>query len=92
MENPLFFDDENIPLVTHYDGDHEGNHNDDSDEHNPPNTAVEETLFTTPSSINKQSTSTSQIRPKVKQDSCIVQALKCDRGSTVNQSRLIYQY
>ena len=53
-----------MPLVTHHDGDQEGDHDDDYDDYNAPNTTVEETTFATPSSTDKQPTSTLQLRQK----------------------------
>lgn len=38
MENPIFVDDENIPLITHHDNDND--HNIDYDEYNTLNTTV----------------------------------------------------
>lgn len=38
MENPIFVDDENIPLITHHD--HDNNHNIDYDVYNTLNTTV----------------------------------------------------
>ena len=67
MGNPIFFDDENIPLVTHHDKNCEANHSDDYDNFNTPNIAVKETKFTAPSSTSQQSTLTLQLRQKVKE-------------------------
>ena len=67
MGNPIFFDDENIPLVTRHDKNCEANHSDDYDNFNTPNTAVKETTFTAPSSTSQQSTLTLQLRQKVKE-------------------------
>ena len=67
MGNPIFFDDENIPLVTRHDKNCEANHSDDYDNFNTPNIAVKETKFTAPSSTSQQSTLTLQLRQKVKE-------------------------
>ena len=67
MGNPIFFDDENIPLVTRHDKNCEANHSDDCDNFNTPNIAVKETKFTAPSSTSQQSTLTLQLRQKVKE-------------------------
>ena len=57
MNNPKFLPDENIPLVNHYSKDRHndyGNHDDDYDDYNTPNTCrVEETTFTTLCSSDK---------------------------------------
>ena len=57
-----------MPLVTRHDGDQEGDHYDDCDDYNAPNNTVEETTFATPSSTDKQPTSSLQFRQKVKRD------------------------
>ena len=67
MGNPIFFDDENIPLVTRHDKNCKANHSDDYDNFNTPNIAVKETKFTAPSSTSQQSTLTLQLRQKVKE-------------------------
>ena len=67
MGNPIFFDDENIPLVTRHDKNCEANHSDDYDNFNTTNIAVKETKFTAPSSTSQQSTLTLQLRQKVKE-------------------------
>ena len=67
MGSPIFFDDENIPLVTRHDKNCEANHSDDYDNFNTPNIAVKETKFTAPSSTSQQSTLTLQLRQKVKE-------------------------
>ena len=67
MGNPIFFDDENIPLVTRHDKNCEANHSDDYDNFNTPNIAVKETKFTAPSSTSQQPTLTLQLRQKVKE-------------------------
>ena len=47
MKNFIFLDDENIPLVTHHEEDCEGNHDNDYDICNTPNTStLDETTFT----------------------------------------------
>lgn len=43
-------------ISTHYDGECEGDHDDDHDDYKTPNTVVEETKVKKPSSTNKQST------------------------------------
>ena len=66
MENPIFVDDENIPLVAHHDKDQDANHYDDYNDYKTPNVTDEETKFTTPSPTNKQPTSTLWLTQKVK--------------------------
>ena len=69
MENPIFVDDENISLVTHHHEGCEGDHDDDYNDCNTPITKkADEGTFTTPSSTNKQRTSISGLRQKLKQD------------------------
>ena len=58
MKNLLLVDDEKMPLVTHHDEDHQGDHHDDHDNYDILSTTVEEAIFTTPSFTYKQSTST----------------------------------
>ena len=65
MDNPIFVNDENIPLVTN----HDENHGDDNvyDDYNTPNTSrVDKTTFTMLGSTNKQAASTLRLRQKVK--------------------------
>ena len=58
MNNPLFIDEEDIPMV-HQD--------DDYDDYNTPNTSrIDETSFTEPDTT--EATSTLQLRQKVKRD------------------------
>ena len=58
MDNPIFVDEETIPMV-HQDEDY--------DDHNTPDTSrVDETSFTEPDTI--KATSTLQLRQKVKRD------------------------
>ena len=75
MENPAFLDDENIPLVTYHSKDCEGDHDNDYDDCNTPNTTVEETSFTTPSSTDNKSTSTLWFR----QANSFVRTTECNR-------------
>ena len=57
MENPTFVNNENIPQITHHDEDHD--YDKDYDDYDTPNTSkVDETTFLTPSSTDKQETST----------------------------------
>ena len=54
MENPIFVDAENIPLVTHNHEDCEGDHDDDYNDCNTPITnKVDAGTFTTPSPTNE---------------------------------------
>ena len=79
MNNPLFIDEEDIPMV-HQD--------DDYDDYNTPNTSrIDETSFMEPDTT--EATSTLQLRQKVKRDYRVVQALECDRKSRFNRSRSI---
>ena len=57
MDNPIFFDEEDIPLV-HQD--------DDYDNYETPNTRRIETSFTVPD--NTEATSNLRLRQKVKRD------------------------
>lgn len=66
MGNCIFADNENRPLVTHYDMIRKGDHDDDYGDYNTPNNAVREIKFTKPSSINIQSAPTLQLRQIVK--------------------------
>ena len=62
MENPLFFDDENIPLVIHNDKDY-------YDDYNTPNTSrANETTFKMSNIKDKKTKSTLQQRQKIKRD------------------------
>ena len=65
MDNSIFVDHENKPIVTHNDKEW----NNDYDDDNTPNTSgVDETTFTTPGSTDKQDTWTLQLRQKVEPD------------------------
>ena len=66
MKTFIFFDNKNIPLVTHQDEDRKVDHDDDCDEYNTLNTRVEETTFKNLSSNDKRSIPTLQFRQKVK--------------------------
>ena len=67
MENPRYVNYEIIPLVTHHDKDREGDHDNDQDDNNTPNTIkVDEITFMTPITTNKQATSTLGLKEKVK--------------------------
>ena len=69
MENPIFVDDENIPLVIHHDKNCESDHDDDYKNYNTPNTSkVNMKTFMTPRPTNKQATSTLWLGKKVKQN------------------------
>ena len=68
MKNPIFVDNEKIPLVTYRDDDRKGDHDNDCDVYITPNTTVEETTFTTSSYTNKKPSSTLWLRQKVKRD------------------------
>ena len=52
-EKPIFVDNEKIPLVTYRDDHRKGDHDNDCDVYNTPNTTVEEKTFTTSSYTNK---------------------------------------
>lgn len=59
MKNLLFVDDKNMALITHHDEGHEGNFDDDDVDCNTPNTSKFDEIATkTPTSIDKQATST----------------------------------
>ena len=63
MENPIFVDDENIPLVTQHDEDIY------YDYYNTPDTSrADEITFTTPDTTDEEATSTVRLRHKVKRD------------------------
>ena len=70
MENPVFVDEEVIPIV-HQD--------DDYDEYNTPNTSmIDETSFMEPDAT--EATSTLRLRQKLKRDKITaLQTLECDR-------------
>ena len=62
MDNPVFFDEEDIPVV---------HQNEDYDDCNTPNTSrIDETSFIEPDTT--EATSTLRLRQKVKQDKIIV--------------------
>ena len=59
MNNPIFFDEENIPLAQ----------DKDYDNYSTPNTSrVDETSFTMPVPSEKETTSTLRLKQKVKRD------------------------
>ena len=65
MENIIFADVENIPLVTHHYKDRDNNN--DSDDYNKPNDSREENItFKMPDTTDKVTISALRIRQKVK--------------------------
>ena len=70
MDNPVFVDQETIPMF-HQD--------DDYDDYNTPNTSrIDETSFTEPDTT--EATSTLRLRQKLKRDKITaLQTLECDR-------------
>ena len=65
MDNPIFVNNKNIPLVTHHDED--CNDDNDYDDYNTPNTIrIDETIISVPASTDKQKTSTLRLRGNVK--------------------------
>ena len=57
MDNRIFVNNENIPLVTHYDKNRDDD-NDYNNYHTSNTSGVDETAFTMPGSTEKQATST----------------------------------